>query len=220
MEGGSHGQRCSTSKVRKKILLSPPNLRFLAGLLIGWSQRAMKCRDAIHKSLLPGSQSRERRAERGWSTAVPSGDSRTQCSINVWSIPLWSIRWTHISHFLGQFHFIVVCFLTGGKLPYNAILVSAIQQGQSAIIIQISPHSWASFLKRHMYPNIDCSTIYNSQDNSSLCPWYIFAPKVFPVGKINYMITLVIYQIYEHLICNGKRVPKNHFGSLKTMCPN
>ena len=135
-------------------------------------------------------------------------------------VPLWSIRWTHISHFLGQFHFIFVCFLTGGKLPYNAILVCAIQQGQSAVIIQISPHSWASFLKRRMYPNIDCSTIYNSQDNSSLCPWYIFTPNVFSVGKINYMITLVIYQIYEHLICNGKRVPKNHFGSLETMCPN
>ena len=126
-------------------------------------------------------------------------------------MPLWSIQRTHISHFLGQFHFIAACFLIGGKLPYNVVLVSAIQQGESVIIIQISLHSWASFLKRHIYPNVHWSTIYNCQDNSGLCPWYIFTPKVFPVGKINYVITLVIYQIYENLICNGKRVPKKSF---------
>lgn len=91
VEGGSHGQRCSASKGREEtLLLSLPNLWFPAGLPVGWSQRAMKRRDAGHKSLLPGSQSRERRAERGWSTVVPSGDSRTQCSINVYRCDRYS----------------------------------------------------------------------------------------------------------------------------------
>ena len=35
-------------------------------------------------------------------------------------------------------------FLIGGKLLYNVVLVSAIQQDESAIIIHISPPSWAS----------------------------------------------------------------------------
>ena len=43
-------------------------------------------------------------------------------------------------------------FLIGVKLIYNVLMVSAVQQNKSAIIIPISPPSWASFPFLHPIP--------------------------------------------------------------------
>ena len=42
------------------------------------------------------------------------------------------------------FRFVFIYFLTEGKVFYNVVMFSALQQHKSAIIIHISPLSWAS----------------------------------------------------------------------------
>ena len=67
----------------------------------------------------------------------------------------------------------IIYFLVGVQLVYNIVLVSTVQQHESAICIHISPFSWASLsppshhLGHHRAPSWALCVIYNSSPLAS-----------------------------------------------------
>ena len=54
-------------------------------------------------------------------------------------LPIFLLSFWNINNFFFIFY---ICFLIGEKLLYNVLLVSAIQQCESAVSIYVSPPSW------------------------------------------------------------------------------
>ena len=113
-----------------------------------------------------------------------------------------------------------IYFLIGGKLLYNFVLVSAIQKGESVIIVYISLLSWASFL-----PQPHPSRWSQSSRLGSLC--YVATSHQLSILHMivyicwcyflylsHYLLTPLCAQVYSLHLCFHSFLVNNFIGTI------